>query len=135
MLINEYFFLRKRTTTAIEHVKKRKKEDATNKTHLDHERLPTSGVRDVDQIRLQWEGSQAGRLERLPPTTEPLKVRVIVLGMNLELKLADGEVAIEVTVDERGKRVKLRGFHINFEDVDESVSWQWKTQKIRFEIR
>ena len=70
------------------------------KTHLDHERLSTPGIRDVNQIWLKREGSQASRLKGLPPAAEPLKVRAIVLGMNLELKLADGEVPVEVTVDE-----------------------------------
>ena len=42
--------------------------------------------------------------------------------MDLELHLANGEVAVGVRVDKRRERVKLGAFYVDFEDVDELVA-------------
>lgn len=42
--------------------------------------------------------------------------------VNLDLKLADGQVLPSVLGDERRERVKFAAFDVNFEDVDERVT-------------
>jgi hypothetical protein len=97
-------------------------ETRSKKTHLYHLGLPASRVRDVDQIRLEVERSKAGRLEGFPPFDEEVKVPTLVDRMDLELHLADGELAVGVGVEECRERVKLGGFDVDLEDVDEFVT-------------
>lgn len=94
----------------------------SEKTYLDHLGLPAPRVRDVDQIRLEVERPQAGRLEGLPPFEEEAKVPAFVDRVDLELHLPDGELAVGVRVEECRERVKLGGFDVDFEDVDEFVA-------------
>ena len=42
--------------------------------------------------------------------------------MDLELHLADGELAVGVRIEECRERVKLGSFDVDFEDVDEFVT-------------
>jgi hypothetical protein len=97
-------------------------ETRSNKTHLYYLGLPASRVRDVDQIRLEVERSKAGGLEGFPPLDEEVKVPKVVDRMDLELHLADGELAMGVRVEERRERLKLGGFDVDLEDVDEFVT-------------
>jgi hypothetical protein len=76
----------------------------------------------VDQIWLEREGSQASSLEGLPPFEKILKVLMVVVRVNFDLKLADGEVTIAMCFDECCERIKLGAFNVNFEDVDERVT-------------
>jgi hypothetical protein len=69
-------------------------------THLYDLRLRTLPPRDVQQVWLEREGSQARRLQGLPPFDKVGKAPMIVLRVDLELKLADGKEAMRVRVDE-----------------------------------
>jgi|SRR6266850_2055555 len=98
MLINEYWPKEKepiRLTRAPQNAIKAKKA-----THLYHLGLRTLPPRDVQQVWLKREGSQACHLQGLPPFEKTIEARTIALRMDLELKLADREVAVHVRVDE-----------------------------------
>jgi hypothetical protein len=47
---------------------------------------------------------------------------VTLARVNLDLKLADGQVLLSVRRDERRERVKFAAFNVNFEDVDKGVT-------------
>jgi hypothetical protein len=48
--------------------------------------------------------------------------------MNLDLKLTDGQGFLCVRGDKRRERVKLAAFDVNFEDVDEFVTWSTESK-------
>jgi hypothetical protein len=97
--------------------------EAIKKTHL-YYLGPATRERDVEQIWLEREGSQASRLEGPPPFEEPLKVLMftVTVHVNFDLELADGKVTIGMCLDECCERVKLAAFNIHLEDVDERVT-------------
>lgn len=76
---------------------------------------------DVHHVRLRPERSQTGPFQRRPPPRELVETLVPLARMNLDLQLADGQIALSVRVDERRERVKLAAFNVNLEDVDERV--------------
>ncbi len=69
-------------------------------TYLYHLRFCTLPPGDVQQVWLEREGSEAGCLEGLPPFQKVLEASTITTGVNLELKLADGEAITGKCVDE-----------------------------------
>ena len=113
---NEYFIC---NGTSDQHVNGPiKKKD----THLRQLRSCTAHNVDVHHVWLSPEGSQARRLQGLPPLGKLIKSLVTLARVNLDLKLADGQVLPSVLGDERRERVKFAAFDVNFEDVDERVT-------------
>jgi len=86
MLINEYW---QRVQSGQPRAQTRHK-TRLKATHLHYLRLYTLPPRDMQQVWLKREGSQADCLEGLPPFEKVLGATAVALRVDLELKLANG---------------------------------------------